>query len=751
MKTKILKSAGLVSFAIVFGLIPLFTISGTAHAENKEKDHVYCDENAKQLFVAKCAGDSPTLLNAPNSRYIDITMHVKEGEGHFEEGDAYTRTKTYYRGDSFDDNTEPVTDREGYAFVGWSTKEEATEVDVEIGDMSAATVGTDVWAVWSDKAYVAYYINGGVWDAPNGEIYSTVMMEYNVGDTFNPLDPEPRRIEHYYDFVGWTTEPFGKGEHYTPKTAITKGFVEVYSEWKYNPEKIEDEMILDEVYDVSAGVSIPLYTFTPEEDGWYEIYTNGFEADPSDDREVMLRLMDVGDRVLAIEQYIDPTTGGDAHIYYEMTAGETYYIRMGEMSGNYIRFDASIRKAETTTVTFDANHGADAWFVIDESQSTTKDATVPVGDNIASRRFEDFEIGDGSIVFSAWSTEPEGEIHSAIIVTGPMTVYAQYREMTVIPLDYNGGYNPFNRAETSQNARFNPYDQFETPVDPKHDSPELKFTGWSVDPNADEPDKEVIEGKNSAESLAKWLDGRTLYAVYSEPVSVTFKTTGGSWMMDDTNIATYESSVGKGHIFYGMAVMHYHPSVEHAGWVDQNGVFTAATSGIDATYHITEDSTFTSVLKYKMLAVGNGGRFPNGGIGGAEKLTLRLLYNGWQTTFSYDEALEILGEPISNDDSKHFVGFATNPNATEPDIIDGETLLEDLGYIYAIWSDEEEPEPEPEPEDEPAEESEAPEVPNTGANPTAENHTTAATYTGLGAVIALIAFAILHLLHKRRA
>ena len=415
----------------------------------------------------------------------------------------------------------------------------------------------------------------------------------------------------------------------------------------------------------------------------------------------------------------------------------------------YIRFNAGIRKAETTTVTFDTNRGTDAWFLIDNTRTATKDVTIPIGDDIANRRFDDFEIGDESIVFSAWASEPEGISHSSLIVTEPITVYAQYREMVNIMLDYNGGHDPFDPEETFYNAKFNPSEQFETPVDPKRDDPTLRFIGWSVNPDATEPDSEVVEGKDSVETLAEWLNGRTLYAVYGEPVSVKFIATGNSWMMDNPSVTTYENSIGRGHIFYGMAIMHYHPSVEHAGWIDQNGRFTMATSGIDGTYHVNEDSVFTSVLRYRMLAIGNGGRFPNGGIGGSEILTLRLSYDGWNSTFSYEEALEMLGNPIPEDESKHFLGFATNPNATEPDIIDGETYLEDIGNIYAIWGDEE-AEPEPEPETEPDSEDEAPEVPDTGSNFIKENYSTITTLSGV-IVTSALAIAIWFYIRRKHS
>lgn len=704
-----LKRTSLALFAITFSLLFAPNVSaenGQNEAEdtrlwssNADDGSIYCDEATAALFTAICGGkNSSAPLTAPSQRYIDITMHVKEGEGHFvtESGNEQTRTNTYFYNDIFNDNTKPVSDRSNYAFVGWSTEENATEVDVEVDATRVSAMGvTDLYAVWSEEAFVAYHIAGGVWDAPDGNEYSHVMVSYHAGEKFRPLSPAPRRIEPFYDFLGWTTQQFGNGDEYTSDTDITDYYTDVFSNWEYNPAKIEDEMELDEVYDISAGVSIPLYKFTPAESGWYEVYTEGVEEDGTD-RLAMVRLQNQGDHTLALEHFIDPTTNGgnlNVHLYYEMTAGETYYIRMGEMAGTFIRFNAGIRKAETATVTFDGNRGDAAYFDGVPGQ-TTKAVIIPVGEDIGNFRFSTDELTyPNDVVFSNWATESDpdpDDVHNYLIIEGDMTVFAQYLEMVVIKLDYNGGYSPYDKDETSTEAKFHPFDFFETPIDPKVDDPHKKFVGWSTDKNATAPDPQVIEGRNSSAALAEYLDGRTLYAIYDEPVSVTFNTIGGAWMMDDPDAKTYEGSLGKGHIFYGMAVMHYHPYVAHAGWRDQDGNVTTATSGIDASFTVDQDTVFTSILNYKLMADANGGgTFPRCGIGGCELRNFQVNYEGWKTKFSYDEVLEILGQPVPYDSSKAFLGFATDPDATEPDIIDGETYLEDIFYIYAIWGDDE--------------------------------------------------------------
>ena len=700
MAKTFLRRAGMVFFAMFFSLTPVLKVGATGNAsEEVLKDkaesatwndmnvgRTYCDAGAKALFVAICNGTG-TNVQGSSARYIEITMHSGE-YGSFAEGDPDNRSKTYFKTDPFNDYTTPVSNRPDYVFAGWSTKPEAIEVDVEVGLTKAADIGTDLYAVWSDKAYVFYHVYNGFWHGPDDEIYRDVLMEYDAGTNFQPLDPDPIASQNVYDFVGWNTQQFGRGERYTTSTVIDEFFTDIYSEWYYDASLIEDEMFVNEVYHVSAGVSIPVYKFTPNETATYEIYTDGIEDDGSD-RQGMIRLQDIHDRSLQHEEQIDPSAGyADVHLYYEMQAGETYYIRFGEMEGAFISFDASIRKANMTTVTFNANHGEKAWFDGDHSV-TTKQVQLPIGEDIGTYHVDGLE-NDSDITFVGWSEEvdPE-EIHNHLLVTADMTVYAQYMELTVIPLDYNGGHDPYDGETTSYLAKFRAWDFFETPIDPVHDNPEKKFVGWSKNSAATEPDSEIMEGNSTANQVRDYLNGGTLYAVYGEPVTVTFNTIGGAYMMDDPSETSYEASVGKGHIFYGMAVMHDDPYVKAKGWMDQNGVFIPKVSEIYGHYTVEGDTTFTSVLVRELYAVGNGGYFPYGGIGGFENKTLPMPYTGWNTKFSYADAINELGQPVSHDASKYFIGFATTPDATEPDVIDGVTLIEDLRNVYAIWGDDE--------------------------------------------------------------
>ena len=636
---------------------------------------------------------------ASNSRTVQITMHsgpaAHEDYGRFEdgrhdEGNIHTRTIEVFFADSITDYTKPASNRDGYIFAGWSSDPEAKDVDVFTGEGKAVEIGSDIYAVWTDKVNVIYGIPDGVWENPEtGDEYQYIQMNYSVGQNFQELPSQStalRPLFNYLEFDGWYSDLNAKGTRYTTSSVIGDELESwIYAAWKYIPERIDNELTLGTDSDISIGVARPVYKFTAPESAIYEFYTK--DINPDDDLHVTLRVTGDHTEELATEKPIDPTEStGNKHTYYEMEAGKTYYIAFGETYNNVAHFKAGVKKAEMVTVTFDANYGDNkAWFDGDHSK-TTKEVEFPVGAEISSEYISGHEMDENFIKFHHWSLVPAGSDEDYyVMVTGPMTVYAQYIKMAAINLDYNGGYNPYDKNIHSEVVTFNRDTKFETPMDPKIDIPDKDFAGWSRNKNATEPDADIIEGRTASYEL----DGETLYAVWTDKVVVTFKTIGGAYMMDDPNATVFETTYGKGHIFYGMAVMHDNYRVEGEGWMDQDGNVTSVVSISDPDYRITGDTVFTSVLHYRMTAVGNGGHFIIGcGFGACEREAVPHRYYGHDSTFSYAEAKKHVGIPASDEEGKYFIGYATSPDATEPDIIDGETRLEDLGLIYAVWGDE---------------------------------------------------------------
>ena len=717
MSKNLFKRAGLVLFATAFAFIPAakagaasvfgaaFEDSDQTSAETTlnswegtlEDGATYCPADVQSYLCDGKAVNSEGLpvLSASNSdRYVNITVH-SGAHGHFEgEADAYEYTKTYFYVDPLEEYPTIVSDDPSYVFMGWATDENATEPNIEMGSVRAGQVGADIYAIWSTKAYILYHIPGGIWTNPaDGEEYQHVLVEYNAGAHFQDLGSAPTPFENYYNFTGWNTKLHRGGEHYDASKVIDEYYVEVYAEWQYDPSRV-DSMVLDTAYDVTVGVAAPVFKFTPSETAYYEVYTDGIISGEDEALQGIVRVQDEWDRMLAMEEAKDPAVGwGDVHTFYEMQAGETYYIRFTEGEGHYLHFDAYITKSAMATVTFDANDDH-AWFGNDSTQKT-RSIQLPIGKDIKTKRLDGDDVDpltwdDESLVFASWGATPTGgeDEHSYLIVTGDITVYALWLEMPHFHFDFNGGYHPFDKDVHELTVNINPSYPFESPIDPDIDDSHKDFAGWSTDPAATEPER-FGEGHETAQTVYNWLNGRTLYAVYTDKVTVTFETVGGAYMMDDPSATVYETALGTGHIFYGMAVMHDNEHVKHEGWVDQNGVAPTATSDVDGQYYITEDTTFTSILKYEMRADANGGYFTAGCglITGCESQPLRVVFDDDHDKFSYEEALAITETPVSSDASKRFLGFATSPYATEPNIIDGETYLESLYDIYAVWGD----------------------------------------------------------------
>ena len=506
-------------------------------------------------------------------------------------------------------------------------------------------------------------------------------MEYDTGTHFRELAPDPISLEKSYDFDGWYTSFYGAGEHYTSETVVDEPIVELYSKWVHNPNRTE-AMELNQEYDITVGVSTPLFKFTPTETAYYEIYTDGIEDDGSD-REAVIALTDADDHSLAREVGIVPhEVCGNVHLYYEMEAGQTYYVRFAEMEGSFMRYTATIRKVDTVTVRFYANKADSAWF--DDNHSVTvKEIELPIGDEISSFMDSGLDYDRSWLSFVGWAPEEDASSwHNTLLVEGPTDVYAFWQEFENFTLDAGEGIFPFTDAQHTYLYKYLPGDAFETPIDPKIDDAHRKFIGWSRTSGATEPDADILEGVTPASDFRN----QTLYAVYDEKVLETFVVTDGGYMMDNPAITTYQVSKGNGHIFYGMAVSHDNPKMKPIGWTDQNGVFIDATSEAYPYYHVNGDTTYTVVWGYETIVFAVEGRFSKTG---SQVARIRLPYENGDGTFSSAALEELVGKPIAAEPSLYFLGWASDIDATEPDIIDGVTRLEDIDSIYGVWAEDE--------------------------------------------------------------
>ena len=123
--------------------------------------------------------------------------------------------------------------------------------------------------------------------------------------------------------------------------------------------------------------------------------------------------------------------------------------------------------------------------------------------------------------------------------------------------------------------------------------------------------------------------------------------------------------------------------MELIGWIDQNGVIIPQSSTDYPYYQFMEDTYLTAIWGRNIVVDANGACFRFD----ASLTALKLLFPTL-TPFGSDYIVGLVGEPINFDDMKYLAGWATTPDAEEPDVIDGETDVTDLTWIYAIWKDD---------------------------------------------------------------
>ena len=165
--------------------------------------------------------------------------------------------------------------------------------------------------------------------------------------------------------------------------------------------------------------------------------------------------------------------------------------------------------------------------------------------------------------------------------------------------------------------------------------------------------------------------------MYAEKVTETFDANGG--YIGDESTAALQTAKGKGHIFRGVEIKSADPRKTPLGWIDQSGTAIPYTTDNYPLYRVNEDTVYTTVWGYDLYIDANGGVFPSVGV---DRLKITMEYEG---AFSLANA-EGLGEAVSYS-SKEFLGWATTPDAPEPDIRDGITPVKELDVVYAVWKD----------------------------------------------------------------
>ena len=613
------------------------------------------------------ASGAPESGTEENSRFVTVTLHAGE-HGCFADPEVKEKQSVQFRAEAFADDTVPDALDKTAVFLGWSSDPEAAEADVVPGVTHVSTIGTDLYAVWTDKCLVSYQAEDGYIETIDGQPSGSVMMVCTPGSHFEPVVPKHAN-EACFDFGGWYTAPMGQGTAYTAKSILSEPEIVLYARWMLAGERIA-EMEPDTEYELEPDRFGWYFVFTPEETAVYEIIASN---DSGSGCETLISVTDA-DRVPYVKAEADAEES--ARAVMEMKAGETYYLQIREASGKDVLTKAVLRRAECAEVTFHAGREGEAWFDGDQELSVRKTG-VPAGTDLNSYPFSGLEVRDkNTLEFLGWSRDPDAEVpDDGLTAENGLEIYAVFRELKTVVFDANGGLFPADGSGTVTRS-YVPGTLFVTADLPRHADNTLGFAGWSRDPDAEAPDADLLEGITPFDEA-----GDTLYAVYGEKLLETFSANGG-YLMDDPMVTSCQSTKGKGHIFCGQKLCHDNSRFEPLGWTDQNGVFIPYTTECWPYYRLEEDTVFTAVWAYTVFLDANGGVFSGTG---TDEVSVSMELGG---LFSLADAAEMIGEAVNDSGMKYFAGWASSAEADEPDVFEDETPVRELDRVYAVWKDD---------------------------------------------------------------
>ncbi|MCR4841523.1 MAG: InlB B-repeat-containing protein [Lachnospiraceae bacterium] len=500
-------------------------------------------------------------------------------------------------------------------------------------------------------------------------ISQQVFDSYEKGSTFAP-SAVPVPNSECFEFDGWYTGLQGRGERYT-ETSVINGDVDLYANWKpvddFIPEITDGSLFPTEVY----GMGV-IFSFTPDETAMYEAYTTGNDPDAGFPNVRILN-----DRLIAVANSRSADYDFNAVAATELTAGETYYVEYSSVFGSYLSYNAGFKKSELVPVTFHSNtkNGEKAYFDNDPSV-VVKTVNVRKGAHLEHYRESGLWVDeDQDMTLAGWVLDPEFEdADEEIIAESPVDLYAVYDRYRSVILDGNGGcYEVLGEDVTSIRFAYHEGQLFDCDMIPTSPYPDKVYAGWATTPDATEPN--VFEGEYYYDL------GEVLYAVYADPVKVTFNANGG-YFFANPDLTEFNAVYGKGHSFYSVHIENEDPNMEIMGWMDQNGNFIPYSSITYAGYRFTEDTVLTAVWGRYVVIDANGGCF----LGDEEFTAARVLFPLIEA-FDSEYVSALLGEPEYIGTEKEFAGWATTPDAECADIIDGEFDLSTTNRIYAVWKD----------------------------------------------------------------
>lgn len=622
-----------------------------------------------------------------DDKYTEVVFHAGD-EGYFGTPDVKEIAVRQRRGDIVRNVPEVTTVDPEMVLDGWKLKAEDTYT-IDEGSANVSMVNGNLYATYT-RGYEVSYIagNGRVIVDGTPTAGNSYAKSYTPGTYFDTLDGAVNNDDEIYEFNGWYINADDSKIFYDEDTVIDEKGITVFADWKIKDDGAE-ELEQGVAHEAELADHSRVFKFTPADDGWYNVYTSG--KDPAEERSITLFMMNADAETLKNGVLVSGLAPmGDVHISYYMEGGTTYYFSLQEYSGREVEnITLTAAPVETANVTFHIKESerGQAWFD-DDVNKMEKTMEVPVSDN--TYYYNDIDMGvstseDGQkLSFYKWETE-DGEID--IYIIEDIDLYAVYDKSDVIVLSANGGrFTNMNDAEiTSVPAREDR--AFSSSLVPVFgDGTDVIFAGWSRNPDAELPDEDIIEEVTPASELAR----ETLYAIYTEPVLVSYNVPDELYFFVNPDMKQYEILRGKGASFANMAVNTDVPGLINAGWVDQDGNFIPIGTG-QGWYRFYKDTVFEAAAGAYVYVDANpdeGGYLVDPDSGSWAYWMNVPLANS--KPFSYKMIEALVGKPQNEDSLKYFIGWASTPNATEPDIIDGVTPSYGFAEesIYAVWGED---------------------------------------------------------------
>ena len=474
-------------------------------------------------------------LKIAKAAEITLTFDANRDDATIKENNAKTwQTKTA-AGYSFNTNVVEVvtTSAKKLRMDGWSVNPEGSAADARRGNVLFRKDIT-LYAIWTELATVTFHIQNdrASFEEPYDEydepvsLVSTAKDDFPVGEELDVWDaPEIEYNASGKIFLGWSLNPDASAPD---EEIMITGATDVYGVWADPVDYTTATGIaLNETKNVDSGEQHAVwYNFTPSEDGVYNL-----ESSAAGDYDPYVELYEQnGTDIERIESDDDGGAGSNFSLTCSMKAGKTYFFKNRVYgNGSGFRYRVTLTKPVTATVMLNLNRSDDK-AVFNKNNRKEIQVTATVGRTLSVPEIS-FRDSSLSLCFLGWSTDPGATTGAeSIRVTGNETYYAVWSTTVEVTFDANrteqkdawytrtwdadqhtyvltqttkGAY----RKGTNLPARANP---------PFTDNPDLYFLGWSVKPNATEPDETIV------------LDGsKTVYGVWATKHYVTFDANGG--------------------------------------------------------------------------------------------------------------------------------------------------------------------------------------------------------------------------------